>query len=369
MTNETKVGLIAAPELPAEIAADMAEALPAFFAEEIDEHVNWSVETVMDPVTGFAESVDDILEGAVKIRKQHDWNYAICLTDLPIFLDKNIIVTDINNKHDVAQLSIPAFGWVVKKEKVKKAIITIMDELYHPSEENSGRRNNSKKSLEKQFPLSRVRRVDAGSSVKEADKRYTVVPRFNGKIRLLLGMTQANKPWSIMSSFKKVIAVAFTTGAFASIFPTMWTLSHLLSESRLTVLSLVAISLMVVWLIVSHNLWETPASGKNRFIRRLYNRATVMTLILSVITYYAVLFTFFLILVVTLVPLEAYQSLTDLDGAFTFINYVKLAWILASITTVTGAIGASLEDEEMVKDITYGYRQKRRYKESANDDA
>ncbi|WP_449354804.1 hypothetical protein ACUL41_00250 [Virgibacillus natechei] len=182
-------------------------------------------------------------------------------------------------------------------------------------------------------------------------------------------MTQANRPWSIMSAFKKVIAVAFTTGAFALIFPTMWTLSHLLSESRLALLSLVAISLMVVWIIVSHNLWETPASGEKRSMRRLYNQATVMTLILSVITYYVVLFMFFFILVVTLVPPEAYTSLADLDGEFSVINYVGLAWILASITTITGAIGASLENEEMVKDITYGYRQKRRYQESGNDDA
>ncbi|UJL46383.1 hypothetical protein KFZ58_18915 [Virgibacillus sp. NKC19-16] len=369
MSREIKVGIIAAPELPAEIAADFGEVLPKFFAEEIDDNINWSVETLVDPVTGFAESVDDILEDAVEIRKQRDWKYAICLTDLPIFLHKNVIVTDISNKHDVAQLSIPAFGWLVKKEKVRNAVITIINKLYHPSEENDGRRNDSKSLLEKQFPLNRVKRVDADNGVKEADKRYIVVPKMNGRIRLLLGMTQANRPWSIMASFKKVIAVAFTTGAFASIFSTIWTLSHLLSESRLTLLTLAAITLMVAWIIVSHNLWETPASGKNKSMRRLYNQTTVMTLILSVITYYVVLFTFFFILVVTLVPPEAYKTLANLDGSFTVIHYVKLAWILASVTTVTGAIGASLENEEMVRDITYGYRQKRRYEESANDGA
>jgi len=53
------------------------------------------------------------------------------------------------------------------------------------------------------------------------DVRYLVYPRLHGLLRLIIGMTFANNPLKIMSSFKSVIAIAFTTGAFSLIFPTI----------------------------------------------------------------------------------------------------------------------------------------------------
>ncbi|WP_100010199.1 hypothetical protein [Lentibacillus sediminis] len=369
MTREIKIGLIAAPELPTSYARGFAGELPKLFAEEIDENVSWNVDMRVDPITGSAESTDDILEEAADLRKQHDWDYAICLTDLPIFLEKHIVVSDISNKHGVAQISIPAFGWLVRRWKVRTAVVKIMNELYRPTDEKDERCHSAKQPLEKQLPLTRVKRSALDNGIKEADKRYIVTPQMNGRIRLLLGMAQANRPWSIMSSFRKIIAVAFTTGTFGTIFSTIWTLSHVMSDLRLIILTVAAISLMVIWLIVAHNLWEMPANGRERSLRHLYNQTTLLTLLLSVISYYIVMFLLFFILVVTLVPPEAFVELANLQESFSIIHYVQLAWILASMTTVTGAIGASMEDEEKVRDITYGYRQKRRYEDSVSDDA
>lgn len=43
-------------------------------------------------------------------------------------------------------------------------------------------------------------------------------------------------------------------------------------------------------------------------------------------------------------------------------NFLQLAWLTASIGTVTGAVGVGLENEENVRQTTYGYRQRQRYK-------
>src|SRR5699024_12356509 len=43
------------------------------------------------------------------------------------------------------------------------------------------------------------------------DVRYIVFPRVNGRMRLILGMTFANNPMKIMSYFKNVIDIAYTT--------------------------------------------------------------------------------------------------------------------------------------------------------------
>ncbi len=45
-----------------------------------------------------------------------------------------------------------------------------------------------------------------------------------------------------------------------------------------------------------------------------------------------------------------------------FITFFNLAWFAASISTVAGAIGAGLNNEELILESTYGYRQKMRYK-------
>src|SRR5699024_5437890 len=62
--------------------------------------------------------------------------------------------------------------------------------------------------------------------------RYLMYPRINGKFKLILGMTIANNPLRIMASFKGVTTVAFTTGAFGLIFPTIWKLGQLISDLK-----------------------------------------------------------------------------------------------------------------------------------------
>ena len=43
------------------------------------------------------------------------------------------------------------------------------------------------------------------------------------------------------------------------------------------------------------------------------------------------------------------------------IFYIELAWFSASLSTVVAAIGAGVQDEKVIKESTYGYRQ--RYRE------
>lgn len=416
--EKIKVGIIAAPERAADITGNIIGQLADHFSKQIDENIDWEVERLVDPLTGAAEAAQDILYNATHIKVNKEWDYAICLTDVPIFYNKDIVAADLSFNYKVAQISIPAYGWVPMQKRIERTIIQLLSELHsnytadHPRQYNSRTSEKQQENImthvfKRQFPIIPIRRQenpdisfksnldyvvntlhkksDSNNTEEEADAkkdseheeqtndatdnnidvRYVVYPRVNGRFRIILGMTFANNPMKIMSSFKNVIAIAFTTGAFALIFPTIWNLGSIFSVYRLSGMMIAAIFGLVAWIIAAHNLWEYPSKRNKPNIRRLYNLATTSTLIIDVITYYVFMFFLFLAASLIFVPFDYFESaINDYGGdGSTLFNYMKVAWAAASISTIVSAIGAGLENEELVRDITYGYRQSRRYEE------
>jgi hypothetical protein len=119
-----------------------------------------------------------------------------------------------------------------------------------------------------------------------------------------------------------------------------------------------SIAAMVVWIIVAHDLWERRADRGARDQAALYNAATALTLSVAVLFSYAVLFV--LVLVAAGIFLEGSFLQSILGHPVGLADYVVLAWMTTSLATVAGALGSGLEDEETVREATYGYRQQRR---------
>src|SRR5699024_12200025 len=70
---------------------------------------------------------------------------------------------------------------------------------------------------------------------------------------------------------------------------------------------------------------------------------------------YISMFILFSFAVIVFVPGDVFKEV--LEHEVRFIDYAKLAWLVTSAATVAGAIGADLENEEAVRQVTYGYRQ------------
>src|SRR5690625_3495743 len=127
--DKVTIGIIPAPDLPATIAEPMKDDLPEALHSTIDNQVEWNVEIEESPLTGAAEKVKDIVDEAKKLLERNNWDYAICLTDLPVFSRKKVVLADANVTDGVAQISLPAFGALPTPKRVKKTVIQMVTEL------------------------------------------------------------------------------------------------------------------------------------------------------------------------------------------------------------------------------------------------
>ncbi|MCT2536451.1 hypothetical protein NC661_03670 [Aquibacillus koreensis] len=367
--REMTVGLLPAPELPEKVARSLTETLPDALNKYIDANVEWNVEVIVDPLTGAAETADEISEEAKHAKEMHNWDYAISVTDLPVFSKKDIVLAISNVNEKVTQISLPAFGLFPMRKRLKDTIIQMVRDLHM---EKSNQMQEMERGMFKQINhkisrvLSPVRRKRTKQS-QDTIYQYFVIPRLNGKLRITLGMVHANRPWKIFSSFKKVIAIAFATGAYGLIFPSLWNLSVVFEPSRYILLMVTSLGSMVLWIMLAHHLWEKPSYWNKRKMRRIYNTTTVITLSVAVLFYYIILFGLFFLAVRLFVPEQLFRGQSVLHGNVTIVDYLHLTWLVTSVATLGGAIGAGLEDDELVSNATYGYRQQKRYEQSKRD--
>lgn len=367
MSEEKIIGLVVAPGVTEKLAQSLINDIPNILSEQDNHQRDWKVDLVVDPLTGFAESVEEIFKKIQDYHNKREWDYVVGITDLPMFYHQNVLALDINKKNGAAIFSYPAFGWRPVKNRFKHAIVTIINELHYSEREHVGYDDNNrvKKEINKQFPFSRIEKTEV--HLKETGNnhlRYLSNSRSLGMIRLVSGMTFANNPLNMMASLSNIVAIAFTTGAFGLIFSTMWNMGLDFSVWRLFGISIMAILGMLVWIMVSHGLWESTKEAKHKRIVMLYNLTTIMTLLIAIVIYYMILYLLFLIAELVLLPPGFLGQQVGLEGPASVQLYLSIPWFATSISTVAGAIGAGLLNDQLIKESTYGYRQKVRYEKN-----
>ena len=283
MSEEKIIGLVVAPGVTEKLAQSLINDIPNILSEQDNHQRDWKVDLVVDPLTGFAESVEEIFKKVQDYHNKREWDYVVGITDLPMFYHQNVLALVINKKNGAAIFSYPAFGWRPVKNRFKHAIVTIINELHYSEREHVGYDDNNrvKKEINKQFPFSRIEKTEV--HLKETGNnhlRYLSNSRSLGMIRLVSGMTFANNPLNMMASLSNIVAIAFTTGAFGLIFSTMWNMGLDFSVWRLFGISVMAILGMLVWIMVSHGLWESTKKAKHKRIVMLYNLTNQLMILL-----------------------------------------------------------------------------------------
>lgn len=350
------VGVVSAPGLPETLLNDIMNSLEDLDGPSAEDDVDWDTEFKTDPLTSSAEYISETFDRLESIKKDNGWDMAIAITDLPSISSRKVVLSEFDYNRKLSLISAPAIGVFKNKKKLETLLIHHMEVLH------------DKKSTEdtEQVQPDFINRIASAKSLEEDERhRYILKSTVGGWLRLTGGMTHLNEPWKGFRNFRTIIALAFATGTYISIFRTPWELSLDYSAWRLILLMVIAVAGMVGWLIFAHNLWERRSSRNQPAYRRLYNFTTLLTLFsLTVLSYIGVS----LLLVISIlifVPMGLFETWTDpnVEVNVEWHDYLDLIWFATSAGILAGAFGSTVEEEEKIRSITYSYRQWYRHRQ------
>ena len=320
------VGLLADPDLPSEVARDIAPTLESSLPDELDGRpVRWSVVTAQDPFESLGSSDFGLYDKARERVRDTDWDIAIGLTDVPVRRARHTVLTE-HGDAAVAVVSLPALGAVNVRRRARAVITDLL--------------------------------VDLAGRVLDGGHRTPAAPRLRpvGLLRLVAGMVRANRPWAFTTGLARSLAGGLAGSAFGVLYPTIWTLADSMPPWRLAITVVGSIAGHAGWLVAAHRLWEhrSDPHRHDRPSTGLRNAATLVTVGIGVLAYAVMLFLLSLVaLVVIVTPAYLGAQLGHPAGPA---DYLGCALMATVIGTVAGAIGSGLENGTAVRHAAYGHR-------------
>lgn len=342
------LGLLAAPELPATLARQLAADLPHRLSPNAG---SWRVCLSSEPLLADTGGSEAIIAAGAEAGRRQAWDAVICLTDVPLRAGRHPLVAGVWPADRVGVVAIPAFGPVRLRARLLEATIRLLSELADDGRVGAALLDR-RRLAEVLIPIRRVHSKDDRVAV-----RY-VLPPVLGHGRLVAGMVRANRPWRTFMGLWHAVLVALGTAAYATLNATVWQLSGVLGWPRLLGVMVASLGLLIVWLIISHDLWERPQSEESRTVAALYNAATVLTVGIATLCAYLVLLV--LLLLASALIVDSGLLAKQLHHAARVTDYLALGWLAASIATVAGAIGSGLDSVDAVREAAYGHNQRRR---------
>ncbi|MEW1953439.1 hypothetical protein [Terrabacter sp. NPDC080008] len=329
--DPVRVGLVADPAKPTDIARQMGDR----GAPDGEDPQAWDIEVVSEPFTLACEDVGTALSRLTDRAEEHRWDLVIGLTELPLRHDDGrYVLIESDPRRQTAMLSLPALGGLRMHARSRHALSELVRGMADPDSRS---------------------------------RRRVPLPRRSGRSRLLLGMVLANRPWLLVPGLKSALVAALTTGGIATINSTVWQLAGSLPLWRLIVAMIASMALVVGWLVIDGKLWDRPEdeSPDARERSRLYNTSTLLTLSVGVIICYLALYV--LNLAWALFVLDPAVMSRNARTSLGYGDIFLLAWFVASVATVGGALGSGLESEEAIRAAAYSKREEERRTRLAQD--
>lgn len=348
LMKEIVVGLIADPGLPMTLARWLKTPLENLLGQELDSGSRWRIETDDFSLPVDTQGEVELTVHSTQLKESAHWDYVVYLTDLPKYENGEPLISSVNAGSGSAVVVLPSLGFV-RRKRLLRAVLQVLAALHgvgDPYLQSGGRVSVSAD------PLFVERRIDA-SDVN--DDAFETAKGLRGRILLLLGMVRSNRPWRLVPKLSTAMAAAVATGAFGVFYTSIWSMADFLPPPRLAIISLLSVMVMGSWLVLHNGLWERPTGGHQREKRVIYNLATLVTIFSAVLLMYLALF--LVILTGSLIIIDGHYLAMQLGHEVGLAEYVNLSWLAASLGTMAGAVGSSLDDEESVRKATFSQRE------------
>jgi hypothetical protein len=345
---EVKLGLIVSPAIDQVAADELAADLGAALAERYPE-VDWKPEVRTDPLAAPPVHLTELVSAARRLLLDADWDLAVAITELPLRLAHRTLLSHASRTHGVALVSLPALGVLRRRRRLYDAAADAVGTLV--GDPDGGR---AARSAGAGLGVRR-RLTELAGDVDDRGAAY-VARVIGGNLRLLVGMVGANHPWRLVGRLWRAMLAAVAAVAFGMIQIEVWKIAGSLGPLRLAIAGLISIAAASVTLIAGHGLWERAPAPRVREQVTLFNLATTATVVFGVAALY--LFVFVASLLGALLLIEPSLLSEALKRDTDAWDYVRLAWLSSALGTVGGALGATLETDEAVKEAAYARRPK-----------
>lgn len=343
-----KLGLIVSPAIDQVAADELATDLGVALGERYPE-VEWEPEVLTDPLAEPPVHLTELVSATRRLLLDADWDLAVAITELPLRLAHRTLLSHASRTHGVALVSLPALGVLRRRRRLYEVAAEAVGTLLGDPERGRAARTAG-------GGLGVQRRLaELAGDVEDDDGGVAYVARvLGGNLRLLVGMVGANHPWRLVGRLWRVMLAAVAAVAFVMIQIEVWKIAGTLSPLKLTIVGLVSIGAAAVTLIAGHGLWERAPAPRVREQVTLFNLATTATVVFGVTALYLSVFLVSLLGAVLLIDSSLFsEALGRHTGAW---DYVRLAWLSSALGTIGGALGATLETDEAVKEAAYAHR-------------
>lgn len=343
------LGLIVSSQATPGLAETLRTDLPRRLSERFP-GIGWQVSVVVGEVAQPPADALDLLEATRDRMLDEDWDIAVALTHLPLQQGRHSYVEKVSAAHASGVVSLPALsvgGAASVESKTASAVLRMVcavlgldpdDDALTPGEIRTA--------------AERARQLATDVEDRPDENQTSFAVRvIGGNARLLLGMVKANRPWRLALALSKSLTVALAAAALTLVTTDLWLLSAEYTPLQMILVAVVAVAAVTVALIVGAHLWERPRRAAEREQVTLFNAATTITVVLGVVVLHVAMFLLSLGGALLLVDPDVFYEVTG-DPAV-FLEYVKLAWLVAGLATIGGALGAGLEDDDAVRDAAY----------------
>ena len=311
----------------------------------------WHVPLETDGLVTPPAAATELVDAAHRRLIREDWELAICLTDMPLRIGRHPVAGHASPTHRIALVSVPALGAARVRRRLLEATLDLVEVLLG---DMTGDDHAPSEAPRERF---RQRLVDL-SELADEDPAHgptgLAALASGGRLRLLAGMVPCQPPVAADCAALPGTRRALATVAFALVTSDIWRISESIGPLRLAAVMLLSIGITVGSLIAVHDLWERSRPEWARDQVLLFNAATAITVTVGLASLYLVLFGLALVGSGLLITPDALSQAVGSDSDLG--DYLDLAWLVSSLATVAGALGAGLESDVAIREAAYAHR-------------